>query len=57
MTIDSQDAAMAWQQSGCPWREPAKMQAETGSAVQKTTTAIISNAPFLFQFIVCKTHY
>lgn len=44
--------AIAPQQSFCVGNCLASKQAETGIAVQKTTTASISNAPFLPQDMV-----
>jgi hypothetical protein len=40
------------QQECCPDGCVAGRQAKAGAAVQKTTTASISNAPFLPQFMV-----
>jgi hypothetical protein len=47
-----QSRAIARQQSACLGGCLASRQAETGNAVQKTTTASISNAPFLPQDMV-----
>lgn len=52
---ESHPCAIAPQQSG--WLEfltPSR-QAEAGIAAQETTTANISNAPFLHQFIVFRS--
>lgn len=46
---------MALQQECCPVVRMASKQADTGIAVQRTTTASISNAPFLPQFIVSRS--
>lgn len=52
---ESHSRALPRQQSGCPVECAASRQAEAGIAVQRTTTASISNALFLLQFIVSKS--